>query len=94
MAQIKLHGQESMLKKKNNKFIIIFIIVIAIVNISLIFNNNVWCDEAASINLSRCSFGDIIKYASMDFHPPLYYFLRAILRALFIERFNSIAWKL
>lgn len=71
------------MRNRNKIVISMTIFFIMIIDISLIFNNNVWCDEAASINLSRCSFGDIIKYASMDFHPPLYYFLLKITGVFF-----------
>ena len=45
----------------------------AILNIALIFNNNVWCDEAFILNACKMSYKDLIDYLiHNDMRPPLY----------------------
>lgn len=41
----------------------------------LIFNNNVWYDEAYSMSMIKHSFADICLITAEDVHPPMYYFL-------------------
>ncbi len=53
---------------------IIFIIAGALLYSSLIFNNNVWYDEAYSLAMIEHSFSDICAITAADVHPPLYYF--------------------
>ena len=53
---------------------IIFIILGIFLYSSLIFNNNVWYDEAYSLAMIGHSFSDICKITAADVHPPLYYF--------------------
>ncbi len=63
--------------KKNIGYHIAFIIFIlagALLYSSLIFNNNVWYDEAYSLAMIGHSFSDICKITAADVHPPLYYF--------------------
>lgn len=40
----------------------------------LVFNNNVWYDEAYSLALIKHGFADIATLTGKDVHPPLYYF--------------------
>ncbi len=41
--------------------------------ISLIFNHNIWTDEAFTLQLLRQNVGGIIEGTAKDVHPPLYY---------------------
>lgn len=42
--------------------------------ISLVFNYNIWTDEAFTLKLLRGNLKDIIDLTAADVHPPLYYF--------------------
>lgn len=42
--------------------------------ISLVFNYNIWTDEAFTLKLLRGELKDIIDWTAADVHPPLYYF--------------------
>ena len=66
------------LTKKEKFFLVILVIIVFIINFSLVFNNNVWCDEAATINLTNLSFSDMFDSIVKDVHPPLYYFVLKI----------------
>lgn len=58
---------------KDYKFLVLAFIFVLLINISLIFNNNVWCDEAFIINACRLDFSSLLAYiASNDMRPPLY----------------------
>lgn len=43
--------------------------------VSLCFNNNVWTDEAFTIDLLKSNFAGIIHGTASDVHPPLYYLI-------------------
>lgn len=68
---------------------IIFLLVIALVitglYVSLCFNQNIWTDEAFTIDLlnRQHTFGEIAAYTATDVHPPLYYFILKCFVALF-----------
>lgn len=52
--------------------------------ISLVFNRNVWTDEAYTIQLIReNSFSGMIAETAMDVHPPLYYLLLKVFVTVF-----------
>lgn len=58
---------------KSNKFIIpILTVICSIVYISLIFNSNVWMDEAFTGSLAHNSFIGVLYLSMMDTLPPLY----------------------
>lgn len=58
---------------EHKKIFIILTIVMVVINGSLIFNNNVWCDEAFIINATKLDFVSLLKYiATDDMRPPLY----------------------
>lgn len=40
----------------------------------LMFNNNVWYDEAYSLAMIEHGFGEIARITAADVHPPLYYY--------------------
>lgn len=76
------------MKKTNNilsnLLIIALITIITLLYISLIFNQNIWTDEAFSIQLvNSLSITEIIKGTSVDVHPPLYYLIAYAFVALF-----------
>lgn len=77
--KLAIAGNKQMTKKdwlhKNIFTIAIWSIVAVytVLYISLIFNHNIWTDEAFTLQLLRKSWGDIIKGTAVDVHPPLYY---------------------
>lgn len=72
----------------------IFLLVIAFgitgIYVSLCFNQNIWTDEAFTIDLlnRKKTFREIAAYTATDVHPPLYYF---ILRC-FVAAFGVHFW--
>lgn len=60
--------------KKRQVILLAISILVILVNLSLIFNDSVWYDEAYTMNLVRVNFFDILNGTSIDLHPPLYYF--------------------
>ncbi len=78
-----------------NKYNLMFTMLFAIVTasfIALIFNNNVWYDEAHSLAMVPHSFGDIGRITAGDNHPPMYYWGLKIFTAIFGR--NLIAAKI
>jgi len=56
--------------------------------VSLIFNKNIWTDEAFTIELVReNNFWGIIKGTANDVHPPLYYLIVKVFVMLFGDQF-------
>lgn len=51
---------------------IIFVILVSF-SISLIFNNNLWFDEAYTLSLIQHNYSEIIEILESDMHPPLYF---------------------
>lgn len=63
--------------KKNKYYDVVcafIIVIITFVFSTLMFNENVWYDEAYSLAMIKRSFGDILRITAEDVHPPLYYF--------------------
>lgn len=56
----------------NNLSYIIFTIL-SFFSISLIFNNNVWFDEAYTLSLIQHNYSEVIEILKSDMHPPLYF---------------------
>lgn len=50
-------------------------IIFFLLYLSLCFNDNVWTDEAFTIELIKGSFSEIIEGTAADVHPPLYYLI-------------------
>ena len=50
----------------------VFAIFCTAVYLSLVFNNNVWLDEAFSASIIRCSFSEMISRTFADTLPPFY----------------------
>lgn len=65
------------MKRVNKHTIIYWILGIlgTAVFVSLIFNRNIWMDEAYSGNMMRNSYAQMLREAAGDTLPPLYYFL-------------------
>lgn len=82
-------------KIKSEFIVIILIIGIGILYISLIFNANLWTDEAFTIELVReNSIKDIIKGTANDVHPPLYYLITKFFTSIFgsnIQAFKMVS---
>lgn len=62
-------------KEKRQVILLAISILVILINLSLIFNDSVWYDEAYTMNLVRGNFFDILYGTSIDVHPPLYYFI-------------------
>ena len=63
--------------------------ILTILYISLIFNQNIWTDEAFTIQLTRCNtLSGIISGTANDVHPPLYYLITKLLISLFGSSFQ------
>ncbi len=59
--------------KKERYIYITLVLLIIFINVSLIFNNNVWCDEAFIINGCKLGFKELLRYIAVeDKRPPLY----------------------
>lgn len=50
-----------------------FIIVLALLPLGLVFNDNVWFDEAYTLALIRHGYGEVLDILKTDMHPPLYF---------------------
>lgn len=64
-------------KQKEYGLLWLLIAGFGVVYLSLCFNNNVWTDEAFTIELLKeyRSFWEIAAYTARDVHPPLYYWI-------------------
>lgn len=56
--------------------------------ISLIFNQNIWTDEAFTLQLVKGNLKEIVQGTANDVHPPLYYFYSK----LFYDITNGSLW--
>lgn len=76
-------------KTKSNMILIVVASLFTVLYISLIFNQNIWTDEAFTIELTRKNslFG-IIHKTAVDVHPPLYYIIVKIFISLFGSSFQ------
>lgn len=64
--------------------------ILSILYISLIFNQNIWTDEAFTIELtSRNTLSGIISGTAKDVHPPLYYLITKLFISLFGTSFQT-----
>lgn len=72
----------------DNLFLVIFILMFTGMYISLIFNRNIWTDEAYTMELVRENhFWGIIQNTANDVHPPLYYLIVKCFVLLFGDAF-------
>lgn len=54
-------------------YYLILITIITLLNLILVFNNNVWCDEAFVMNACKLDFPELIQYIyTTDMRPPVY----------------------
>lgn len=64
-------------------------VIITVLYISLIFNQNIWTDEAFTIQLvGNNNLTGIIKGTANDVHPPLYYLITKLFVTLFGSSFQ------
>ena len=61
------------LKNYRRFFPYITFIIASLFPISLIFNNNLWFDEAYTLSLIQHNYAEVIKILESDMHPPLYF---------------------
>ena len=62
-----------LLKASSDNLTYIFFAILSLFSLGLIFNNNVWFDEAYTLSLIRHNFSDLISIIKSDMHPPLYF---------------------
>ncbi|MBQ6787060.1 MAG: glycosyltransferase family 39 protein [Lachnospiraceae bacterium] len=82
-------------KKISDIVLLLLTIGISMLYISLIFNSNIWTDEAFTIELvSENSVRNIIMGTANDVHPPLYYLLVKVFISIFgssIQAFKIVS---
>lgn len=61
------------LKIRRNNLPYIVFAILSLFSLSLIFNNNVWFDEAYTLSLIQHNYAEVIKILETDMHPPLYF---------------------
>ena len=61
------------LKNCYSNFSYIIFSILSLFSISLIFNNNLWFDEAYTLSLIQHSYSEIVEILETDMHPPLYF---------------------
>lgn len=62
-----------LIKRHRNNLQYIVFAILSLFSLSLIFNNNVWFDEAYTISLIQHNYSEIIEILKTDMHPPLYF---------------------
>ncbi|SKB57957.1 Dolichyl-phosphate-mannose-protein mannosyltransferase [Lachnospiraceae bacterium] len=85
-------------KISNNKIDLFFAVTVllgAAVYISLIFNNNLWVDEAFTASIIRCPLPEVWSRTAADTLPPFYNFFGKALTVLFgysapVMKFGSV----
>lgn len=60
-------------KNRYNNLSYIIFTILFLFSISLIFNNNVWFDEAYTLSLIQHNYSEVIEILKSDMHPPLYF---------------------
>lgn len=68
---------------RKNMFLYLLVLVGSIVYISLIFNQNVWLDEAFTASLVNTSFSEVLQRSMQDTLPPLYNLLLKCMTSIF-----------
>ncbi|NBH81576.1 hypothetical protein D7X88_01345 [bacterium C-53] len=82
-------------KKKETSLLILLFLIGSALYLSLIFNNNLWLDEAFSAALVRQDYAGVLKASANDTLPPLYNLLNKTMTVLFgfhpyIMKLNSV----
>ena len=73
--------KERIVNKKFDTFVIWGIAAgFTVLYISLLFNHNIWTDEAFTLQLIKGNVRDIIEGTARDVHPPLYYLYAKLFR--------------
>lgn len=62
-----------LIKRHRNNLQYIVFAILSLFSLSLIFNNNVWFDEAYTLSLIQHNYSEIIEILKTDMHPPLYF---------------------
>ena len=80
---------------KSTIFAYLLVLLGACVYLSLIFNHNVWLDEAFTANLIRTDFAGVLSRSMQDTLPPLYNLLLKLTTDLFgytvpVMKFTSL----
>ena len=60
-------------KNRYNNLSYIIFTILSLFSISLIFNNNIWFDEAYTLSLIQHNYSEVIEILKSDMHPPLYF---------------------
>lgn len=72
--------------KRETCLLLLVVAAFTVLYISLIFNVNIWTDEAFTIQITRFnSYKGIIEQTALDVHPPFYYFIVEFLVNIFGE---------
>ncbi len=61
------------LKNQRGKLPYIVFVILSSFSVSLVFNNNLWFDEAYTLSLIQHIYSKIIEILKTDMHPPLYF---------------------
>lgn len=70
--------------KRKQIYYILLVSAVFLLNLILIFNNNVWCDEAFVMNACKLNFKELTQYIyNVDMRPPVYLFAAKIFSLLF-----------
>lgn len=71
------------LKNRCSKLPYIIFAILSLFSVSLIFNNNIWFDEAYTLSLIQHNYSEIIEILKTDMHPPLYFISLKIFCGIF-----------
>lgn len=66
-----------------NRLMLVVFLIQAIFSVSLIFNDNIWFDEAFTLSLIQHDFPQVIDIIKSDMHPPLYFITLKIFCMIF-----------
>ena len=79
------HGYYYLKNKKILENLVIYFIftIISVLQIILIFNNNVWGDEAFTMLHVKEDWATLWNVLVNDVHPPLYYIILKIIMSIF-----------
>lgn len=72
---IKYKLPDTLTTKQKNIILALLCGIFFVTHLSLCFNDNIWTDEAFTIELLKGSFGEIVQGTARDVHPPLYYLI-------------------
>lgn len=62
----------------------LLIVIVTLLNLLLIFNNNVWCDEAFVMNACKMNWGELVNHIyTVDMRPPVYLLAAKLFSTIF-----------